>query len=257
MIALTFLDGGGPHERSRRHEVLALRRPAAGRRLGGSLPRCLLSDARAWSEDCSDSPSSPGGHHELSLDSLIAAIGATGQQPADADAHRYIFAAATMALREQESGRALTDADIHYYRGIALAVQKKLEQAVAEFAAAIRLRPHYAEAHNELGNVLRDQGKREEAIAEFRAAIRIDPDRAEPSLQPRLRPGSGRGKWTRRSPNSEQRSGSIPTTPSAAQRTWPRPARPRGAGRSDRRVPRRDPAQSRLRRRPTPTSAWP
>ena len=70
---------------------------------GGSAdlcPRCVLSDARgARSEDRSDSLPSPGGaHHELSLDSLIAAIGATGQQPADTDAHHYILAAAMMAL---------------------------------------------------------------------------------------------------------------------------------------------------------------
>ena len=85
-----------------------------------------------------------------------------------------------MALREQEAGRALSDADIHYYRGIALAAQKKLEQAVAEFAAALRLRPDFAEAHNDLGNALRDQGKREEAIAEFRTAILLDPDFGHP-----------------------------------------------------------------------------
>jgi tetratricopeptide (TPR) repeat protein len=119
-------------------------------------PRCLLSDVRgAWSEDRSDSPSSPGGaHHELSLDSLIAAIGATGQQPADADAH--------------------------YQRGITLAVQAKLEEAIAEFRAAIRINPHDAYAHNEIGLALTDQGKLEEAIAEFRVAIRIDPDYANP-----------------------------------------------------------------------------
>jgi tetratricopeptide (TPR) repeat protein len=145
-------------------------------------PRCLLSDARgALSEDRSDSPSSPGGaHHELSRDSLIAAIGATGQQPAVADAHPYILAAAMMALREQEAGRALSDADIHYYRGIALAAQKKLGQAVAEFATALRLRPDFAEAHNDLGNALRDQGKQEEAIAAYRTAIRVKPDFAYP-----------------------------------------------------------------------------
>jgi tetratricopeptide (TPR) repeat protein len=132
-------------------------------------PRCRPPGARgSGSEDWSYSLSSPGeAHHEWSLDSLFAAIGATGRQPADADAHPYIFAAATMALREQEAGRALTDADIHYYPGIALAIQKKLDPAVAEFAAALRLRPDFAEAHNELGNVLRDQGKREEAVPGF------------------------------------------------------------------------------------------
>ena len=111
MIARTFLDGGGPHERSRRHEVLALRRPAAGRRLGGSLP--TLPPVRRSGRLERGSLGLPvlarGAHHELSLDSLIADIGATGQQPADADAH--------------------------YSRGITLAVQGMLEEAIAEFRA--------------------------------------------------------------------------------------------------------------------------
>jgi tetratricopeptide (TPR) repeat protein len=119
-------------------------------------PRCLLSDARgAWSDDRSDRPSSPGGaHHALSLDSLIASKGATGQQPADADAH--------------------------YSRGMTLAAQGRLGEAIAEFRASIRLKPHDAGAHNELGLALTDQGKLDEATAEFRASIRIHPGRAEP-----------------------------------------------------------------------------
>jgi tetratricopeptide (TPR) repeat protein len=126
---------------------------------GGSAdlcPRCTLSDTRGgWSEDRSDCPSSPGGaHHDLSPGSLIAANGATGQQPADARAH--------------------------YNRGITLAVQGKLEEAIAEFRAEIRINPDDAAAHNELGLALTDQGKLEEAIAELRAAIRIDPDFANP-----------------------------------------------------------------------------
>ena len=119
-------------------------------------PRCLLSDAQGvWSEDRSDCPSSPGGaHHELSPDSLIAANGATGQQPADADAH--------------------------YNRGITLAEQGKLEEAIAEFRAARSGSiPTTPTPTTNLGLALTDQGKLDEAIAEFRAAIRIDPDRAE------------------------------------------------------------------------------
>ena len=70
-------------------------------------------------------------------------------------------------------------AEAHYNLGIALAAQGKLEEAVAEFRAAIRLKPDYAEAHYNLGNALLDQGKLEEAIAEFRTAIRLKPDYAE------------------------------------------------------------------------------
>ena len=162
--------------------MFALRRLAAGRRLGGSLPslRPVRRAGRLERGSLGFPALARGAHHELSLDSLIAAIGATGQQPADTDAHHYILAAAMMALREQEAGRELSDADVHYYRGIALAAQKKLEQAVAEFATALRLRPDFAEAHNDFGNALRDQGKLEDAIAAYHTAIRVKPDFAYP-----------------------------------------------------------------------------
>ena len=111
------------------------------------------------------SPSSPGrARRKLTLASAVAAIGAIllgglwfgnrrGQQPADAEAH--------------------------YNLGVALKAQGKLEEAIAEFRAAIRLKPDYAEAHSNLGIALRAQGKLEEAIAEYRAAIRLKPDNAE------------------------------------------------------------------------------
>ncbi len=90
--------------------------------------------------------------------------------------------------------------------------QGKLDEAIAEFRAAIRLKPDYAEAHINLGIALQDQGKLEEAIAEYRAAIRLKPDYAEAhyNLGLALKP---RGSWRRRSPNTARRSGSSPTTP--------------------------------------------
>ena len=39
----------------------------------------------------------------------------------------------------------------------------------------MRLKPDYAEAHNNLGNVLKDQGKLEEAIASYQEALRLKP----------------------------------------------------------------------------------
>ena len=70
-------------------------------------------------------------------------------------------------------------AEAHYNLGIALAGQGKLEEAIAEYRAAIRLKPDDAEAHNNLGVALDGQGKLEEAIAEYREAIRLKPDFAE------------------------------------------------------------------------------
>src|SRR5262249_8723640 len=70
-------------------------------------------------------------------------------------------------------------AEAHNNLGLALHARGRAEDAVAEFRAAIRLRPDYAEAHFNLGTVLNAQRKREDAIAEFRAAIRVKSDFAE------------------------------------------------------------------------------
>ena len=69
-------------------------------------------------------------------------------------------------------------------------IRARLDEAIAEFREAIRLKPDYAEAHNNLGIALKAQGKLDEAIAEYRAAIRLKPDDvlAEGPQQPRHRP---------------------------------------------------------------------
>jgi tetratricopeptide (TPR) repeat protein len=52
-----------------------------------------------------------------------------------------------------------------------------LPEAIAEFEAAVRLRPDYADAHNNLGNALAETpGRLADAIAEYKAALRIEPD---------------------------------------------------------------------------------
>ncbi len=62
------------------------------------------------------------------------------------------------------------DAEAHESLGIALSKQGKLEDAIGEFRTAIRLRPDFPEPHYNLGLALRVQRKPEEAIAEFRTA---------------------------------------------------------------------------------------
>ncbi|MGA3078183.1 MAG: tetratricopeptide repeat protein, partial [Bryobacteraceae bacterium] len=50
----------------------------------------------------------------------------------------------------------------------------------AEFQAALRSEPNFAEAHNNLGRALSQiPGRLPEAIAEYRAALRIKPDYAQ------------------------------------------------------------------------------
>jgi len=72
------------------------------------------------------------------------------------------------------------DAELRDNLGIALAKQGRIEEAVAEYTAALRIDPNCAEAHNSMGLALAAQGRLAEAIAEYQAASRIDPDLAEP-----------------------------------------------------------------------------
>jgi tetratricopeptide (TPR) repeat protein len=63
--------------------------------------------------------------------------------------------------------------------GIALKNQGKLDEAVAAYRQALRIKPDLAEANSNLGNALRDQGKLDEAVTTYRDAIRIKPDLGE------------------------------------------------------------------------------
>ena len=67
-------------------------------------------------------------------------------------------------------------AKAHNNLGSALASQGKVSEAIAEFEAALRIERDYAEAHNNLGNVLFKLDKVPEAITEYAAALRIKPD---------------------------------------------------------------------------------
>jgi tetratricopeptide (TPR) repeat protein len=64
--------------------------------------------------------------------------------------------------------------------GLVLEDQGKLDEAMAEFREALRLKPNFADPHNMLGLVLEDQGKLDEAMAEFREALRLEPNLADP-----------------------------------------------------------------------------
>ncbi len=70
----------------------------------------------------------------------------------------------------RRSGSTPNDAESHNNLGNALKAHGKLEEAVAEYREAVRIKPDYVEPHYNLGLVLNAQGKPEEAVAEFRAA---------------------------------------------------------------------------------------
>jgi len=54
--------------------------------------------------------------------------------------------------------------------------QGKLEEALEHYAEAFRIKPDFADAHNNLGTLLARQGQLEEAIGHFAEALRIEPD---------------------------------------------------------------------------------
>jgi tetratricopeptide (TPR) repeat protein/serine/threonine protein kinase len=79
------------------------------------------------------------------------------------------FAAVTVALRPGSPGARLN-------LGLELVKKGRLDEAIAEYKEAIRLKKDYAMAHNNLGNALYNKGRLDEAIAQFREAIRLKKD---------------------------------------------------------------------------------
>ena len=53
--------------------------------------------------------------------------------------------------------------------------EKRIDEAIAHYTAAIEEEPNYADAHNNLGGLFLDQKRYEEAVGHYRAALRINP----------------------------------------------------------------------------------
>ncbi len=60
-----------------------------------------------------------------------------------------------------------------------LMLDDRLEEALAHFQRALRLKPDIAEAHSNLGNALQRMGRYDEAISHYTEALRLKPDLAE------------------------------------------------------------------------------
>ena len=67
----------------------------------------------------------------------------------------------------------------HCNLGAALHSQGKLDEAIAAYRAALRIKPGYAKAICNLGTALADQGKLDEAVAAYGEALRLKQDYAE------------------------------------------------------------------------------
>ena len=115
------------------------------------------------------------------------------------------------------------NATAHTDLGYALAAQGKLDDAVAACRQAIRLETGDAAAHAYLGYALRQQGKLADAIYACQAAIRLRAPVCLCPLQPRPRPPRPRGEgWGDRRISQGHR-------PRARSRRGPRQLRPRPA----------------------------
>jgi tetratricopeptide (TPR) repeat protein len=68
----------------------------------------------------------------------------------------------------------------HNNLGVALAKMGRTPEAIAEYQAALRIKPDYAEPHNNWATILsRQPGRMPEAIAEAQEALRLKPDYPE------------------------------------------------------------------------------
>jgi Flp pilus assembly protein TadD len=63
--------------------------------------------------------------------------------------------------------------------GLALVAAEQPEEALGRFSNALRLRPEYAEAHNDLGVALVKTSRLLEAIKHFEQAARLQPGLAD------------------------------------------------------------------------------
>jgi tetratricopeptide (TPR) repeat protein len=77
--------------------------------------------------------------------------------------------------------QSTVDADAVYNHGVALLHEKQYSAALAEFEKAVRAKPDFAEAHNNLAYCLRHQGpaKYKEALSHYDKAIKLNPNLAE------------------------------------------------------------------------------
>jgi tetratricopeptide (TPR) repeat protein/SAM-dependent methyltransferase len=68
---------------------------------------------------------------------------------------------------------------LHNIAGAANAGLMQFDAAIASYKQALKIKPDYADAYNNMGNALKDKGNPEAAITSYTQALKIKPDYAE------------------------------------------------------------------------------
>jgi hypothetical protein len=76
------------------------------------------------------------------------------------------------------------DAEVDNNLGNALADNGRPDEAIAYYEKALEVNPNSASAHNNLGKALAGRGKTDEALAHLQKAVEIDPNFAKPRPRP-------------------------------------------------------------------------
>ena len=123
---------------------------------------------------------------EMAFKNLVSALMSAGKPDKAAEAE---LTRGTMFGQQGNAGEAIKHfnealrlkpnyADAHNNLGIVLAMQGKSVEAEDHFREAIRINPNFADAHGNLGLVLEKQGNTTQAIAQFSEAVRLNPNNA-------------------------------------------------------------------------------
>ena len=112
---------------------------------------------------------------------LVAAGAAQGQAATDAERCASVTGNPDLAIQHCtlaiESGRFSGEplAQLHFSRGVEWAAKGDYDQAIADYDAALRLAPKFADALYNRATAWANKGDPDRAIADFDAALRLNP----------------------------------------------------------------------------------